>query len=199
MSIRRENGTFGADHGLSDHRFYPVWRAMMNRCYNTNSFAYDRYGKRGIEVLREWHDAQVFIEWLEENGYRKGLHIDRIDNDGDYCDDNCRVVSARTNSRNRSDNKRYLVNGEMLLAPEIEEVYGVKAETFRARVERYGQSPDEAIINKRKMPQYEWVIDDEVMSTRDIQDRFGISPHAFTQRVNRGWSAERAAKTPVGG
>lgn len=124
---------------------------MLARCENPNNKSYPRYGGRGVSVCAEWHDVKTFIAWLEANGYEKGLELDRKDNNGEYSPDNCRVVTPQQNSRNRRDNKRYLVHGEMLMPIEVQEKYGVKEATFRARVDQYGQSPEEALINKRKL------------------------------------------------
>ena len=86
----------------------------------------------------------MFIEWLESNGYKKGLEIDRKDNNSGYFPENCHIVTPQQNSRNRRDNKRHLVHGEMLLCIEVQEKYGIKEATFRARVDRYGQTPEAA-------------------------------------------------------
>ena len=147
------SGRFYIKHGLYHHPFYHIWQAMKDRCENPKNKNYPRYGGRGITLCAEWHDIAVFIAWLETNGYKKGLEIDREDNDLGYFPDNCRIVTPQQNSRNRRDNRRYLVHGEMLLAIEVEEKYGIKWQTFRARVNRYGQMPEEALINRRKLPQ----------------------------------------------
>lgn len=194
-----QDGRFEQTHGLTAHPFYPIWKAMTGRCENTNDQAYDRYGARGITVCDEWHDPSVFIAWLESNGYKKGLQLDREDNDKGYSPDNCRVVTRQENCRNRRDNVRYMVHGESLLAVEVEQKYGVKEMTFRARVDRYGQTPEQAIVNKRKLPQYEWEIDGRMMSAKEVSAEFGINANTFLTRVNRGWPAQRAAMTPVGG
>lgn len=62
---------------------------MMRRCYNENSVMYPTYGAVGIKVCDEWHDREVFRKWCEENGYMKGLRLNRIDSTKDYCQENC--------------------------------------------------------------------------------------------------------------
>lgn len=148
---RTELGVYATKHGLADHKWYPIWRSMVARCYNESSSSYPLYGGRGIDVCSKWRDEpSVFIQWLTDNGYTHDLQVDRIDNDAGYGPENCRVVSGSTNSRNRRDNRRYSVLGEMLLSCEVEERYGIKAATFRARVENYGWDENRAATQKTR-------------------------------------------------
>ena len=62
---------------------------MMRRCYNEKSIAYKDYGAKGIVVCEEWHDRENFRKWSHENGYVKGLRLNRIDSKGNYTPDNC--------------------------------------------------------------------------------------------------------------
>lgn len=62
---------------------------MMRRCYNEKNVAYNSYGGKGIKVCEEWHDREVFRKWCECNGWEKGLRLNRIDGNGDYCPQNC--------------------------------------------------------------------------------------------------------------
>jgi len=88
--------------GYSKHPLYSVLRSMKSRCYNKNVKNFKNYGGRGITLCEEWRrDARFFIRWGEKNGYRKGLQIDRINNDGNYEPDNCRFVTPRENLLNR--------------------------------------------------------------------------------------------------
>jgi hypothetical protein len=83
-----------------------VFGGIMTRCYNANHPRFHRYGGRGIKVCDEWlQNRASFREWAISNGYKKGLHIDRIDNNGDYSPENCRVITPFENSLNRSDSK----------------------------------------------------------------------------------------------
>lgn len=56
----------------------------------------------GIKVLKEWEDFKTFQVWALENGYKKGLHIDRKENDGNYEPTNCRFITLAENNRNTS-------------------------------------------------------------------------------------------------
>lgn len=90
-----------AIHGLSKHPLYHVWRGMLSRCYDTSHKSYVNYGGRGISVCAEWRfDVSKFIEDMYPN-YEKGLDLDREDNDGNYCQDNCRWVARKVNLRNK--------------------------------------------------------------------------------------------------
>ena len=78
-------------HGLSNHPLYRVWNGMKQRCKNPHDDFFYCYGARGIKVCSDWSENfKNFYKWAVENGYHKGLTIDRKDTDGDYCPDNCR-------------------------------------------------------------------------------------------------------------
>ena len=103
-------GCLHKKHGLYNHPLYAVYHSMKGRCENQNNSDYDRYGGRGIKVCDEWrNDLKKFYDWCIKNEWNKGLEIDRIDNDGNYCPENCRFVTTLENSHNRTllrnDNK----------------------------------------------------------------------------------------------
>ena len=97
-------------HGLSRHLLYKVWESMIARCYKTSSQFYHLYGGRGIKVCSSWKQGIViFYEWAMDNGYQKGLYLDRKDNNGNYEPSNCRFVTSKINMQNRSDSKYWWV------------------------------------------------------------------------------------------
>lgn len=89
-------------HGLSSHPAYGTWKSMMRRCYDNKHQSFARYGGRGITVCAVWAQSPViFIKWLVSNDWRKGLQIDRTNNDLGYSPENCRVVLPIINANNR--------------------------------------------------------------------------------------------------
>lgn len=89
----------GYKHGLTTHPCYRRWTSMKNRCYNVNSDDYINYGARGITVCDEWvNDIVAFCKWCDDNGYKDGLHIDRIDNNKSYSPDNCHFITQKENN-----------------------------------------------------------------------------------------------------
>ena len=89
---------------MDTNRIYSIWRHMNDRCYNTNNEWYHLYGGKGIKVCDEWKDYHTFREWALSNGYADNLSIDRIDNNGNYCSNNCRFADAVTQGNNTSRN-----------------------------------------------------------------------------------------------
>lgn len=92
-------------HGLSKSDIWIKYSHMKARCLNPHESNYYRYGGRGITVCKEWLDKngfENFVKWSEDHGYKEGLSLDRIDNDGNYEPSNCRWVPFRYQSFNRS-------------------------------------------------------------------------------------------------
>lgn len=91
---------------IKKHKLYRVYWGMKQRCYNPNQKHYNRYGGRGITVCEEWkNDFQAFYDWSMSHGYKEGLTIDRIDNDGNYEPSNCRWVTQAEQNLNKTQRK----------------------------------------------------------------------------------------------
>lgn len=100
-------------HGLSKHPLYSVWESMVSRCERVNSINYKYYGAKGIKVCRKWRDnPSSFVSWALDEGYKKGLQIDRINSNGDYEPKNCRFISKTENCR-RAGKKSKLTKSQV--------------------------------------------------------------------------------------
>lgn len=97
-------------HGMEGTRFYKTWRGMIERCNNKKRDSYNNYGGRGITVCNRWLDFKNFYDDMYSN-YNDGLQIDRIDTNGDYDVNNCRWVTPKENSNNRTNNRYIEIDG----------------------------------------------------------------------------------------
>lgn len=103
----------------------------MGRCYRENDNGFKSYGAKGIRVHSEWiKDKRTFEIWFLKQVKKLGLteeefiknssryHVDRIDTDGHYTPENCRVVTAQANQRNKKNRvvkKVISAEGEVLI------------------------------------------------------------------------------------
>ena len=72
-------------------------RNIKSRCSGQYE-KYKSYTRKGISVCHEWaSDTEAFVQWALSNGWKRSLTIDRIDNDGNYCADNCRWITNKQN------------------------------------------------------------------------------------------------------
>ena len=73
---------------------------MHARCSEKQpEFVKRRYFDRGIGVCDEWQEYLPFKAWALQNGWEKGLSLDRIDNSRGYSPDNCRFITQAENAR----------------------------------------------------------------------------------------------------
>ncbi len=95
----KENNIGLKTHGLTKHPLRAIRKAMLSRCNNKNNKFFKNYGGRGIEVCNDWTTSlQSFYDWAIAAGWKKGLSIDRINNDANYTPENCHWITVSENS-----------------------------------------------------------------------------------------------------
>ena len=112
---------------------------MKRRCYCSSSTNYKYYGGRGIEVCSEWKNSYSnFKQWALENGFEenKGLTLDRIDFNGNYCPENCRWITFKEQQRNKRNNLTVLFLGKVMTASELSKTLGIGYATIKWRIKQ---------------------------------------------------------------
>ena len=126
-------------------REYSAWVMMRSRCRNPNMREYPRYGGRGVKVCERWESFEAFL--ADMGAAPSPLHtLDRIDNDKDYCPDNCRWATRKEQARNRYVSRILECGGERRCLCDWAEHLGIPHQTIWHRLRR-GWSVERALNN----------------------------------------------------
>lgn len=126
-------------HGFYGTPTYKSWASMKYRCGRETS----RNNYKNIHYCQRW---EKFENFLEDMGVRPpGTSLDRIDPYGDYEPSNCRWADIFTQENNRTNNKKYLFEGEMLTLNQIAKKTNVSRSNLANKIYIYKMSIDEAV------------------------------------------------------
>ncbi len=180
-------------HGGSGTPVFNVWRAMRDRCRNPHNPAYHRYLGRGIAVCDRWHD---FANFRDDMGPRPSSShsIERIDNDGDYCPENCYWATWKEQANNRVTNRMLTHGGKTLHLSEWAEEIGIGYGTLTSRLS-LGWSPERALTTPLARAK-EITFRGETKTISGWAEETGISRDTIAQRLKLGWSTERTLTAP---
>jgi len=96
--------------GWKKTRIYNIYLQMQQRCNNPKKDYYSSYWWRWIKCLRKSFDEFISDMHNEYNKHvalhwEKQTTIDRIDNDWNYCKENCRRATYKVQGSNRRNSK----------------------------------------------------------------------------------------------
>lgn len=141
-------------HGMSRSSLYAAWSHMRSRCRNESHPYYSNYGGRGIGVCERWDRS--FEAFQADMGHPpgKGYSLDRIDNDGHYCPENCRWANKVVQNRNSRRLRWITIDGVTRYLTDWIIIKGMHPMTFHQRV-RDGMTPEEALITPLRRKVFE--------------------------------------------
>jgi hypothetical protein len=133
---------------IHNRRFEPeyyTWYSMKTRCGNTNHNDYKNWGARGITYDPRWEDFNAFFADMGPIP-GKGYCLERKDNNGNYCKDNCIWGLKIHQTRNQRNTKL-----SMEKAREIRKRYAAGGITMQALADEYGvvENNISAVIRNR--------------------------------------------------
>jgi hypothetical protein len=100
--VKNVIGIKNTKHGMKYSSEYCIWIGIKNRCLNSKSKDYSRYGAKGIIMCKEWIDS--FEQFYKDMGKRpENLSIERIDNTKGYFPENCKWADRSEQQRNKSN------------------------------------------------------------------------------------------------
>ena len=130
-------------HGMSKSPEFKVWKLMRNRCNNTDSPDYPRWGGRGIRVCPRW-DAS-FSDFYADMGPRPdGTSIERMDNNGNYDPGNCKWATDEEQAHNKRNNRVLVGMGKTQLLCDWAKETGISASLLHYHLKQ-GKTMDEII------------------------------------------------------
>lgn len=140
-------------HGMRNTKFYSIYHPMKDRCENPNKEQFAHYGGRGIKCL--WKSYEDFEKDMYES-YKSHVDkfgdnnttIERIDNNGNYCKENCRWATRKEQARNRRSNVLIEFNEQTKCLIEWAEIYDIPFKTLWWRIVK-AKWPVEVALTKQ--------------------------------------------------
>lgn len=187
-------------HGLSKHRLFPTWDAMMQRCYNEACHAFADYGGRGVKVCERWHDVTLFVADNEHLAL-PGLTLDRKDNDGSYTPGNVRWATRTEQSLNRRSNVVVTYAGRSQTIFEWARELNMPPRTLWSRLRVNDWSVADALttpVNKTNRRASIMTYNGRTDTIFNLARQAGLNPVVVTSRIRKwGWSVDKALSTPI--
>ena len=177
-------------------REYRAWKAMKARCQAPSYKNKGCYQKKGIKVCERWNSYENFIE--DMGRCPDGYSLDRIDNNGDYCPENCRWASWEEQAKNRGKfNKIFTYKGKTQCLKDWAKELKIKYVTLCMRIKRNPKASFEEIISFVD-PRAEKIMWENALYTREeLCNKYNIPLKNFYDRTHKGWPLEKILLTPI--
>ena len=206
---RRKRGADSTSyrHGGARTPLYRLWVNMQSRCYNPNVDGYRWYGARGITVCDRWReDFAVFQDWALSHGYDPALTIERIDNNGAYCPENCCFIPKAQQALNKRNNHRVVgpePDGTLVMKTVREWAQDPRCRvsyvTLRARVLRHEWPVERALTTPNTTAATYTVFGEEKSVRQWLEDpRCAVTRPTLRSRMSYDWPFDEALTFPVG-
>lgn len=168
---------------------YATWVGMLQRCTNPKNPRYYRYGGRGIKVCDEWWNS--FENFYEDMGAKPGPNysIERKDNNGDYCKENCVWATKLEQANNMSTNNLITYQGKTQTIAQWARELKQSASLISNRL-CHGWDVERALTTPSNYKMIAW--QGLSMSLSEWARYLGKPYATLEARLRRGWSVAKA-------
>ena len=144
--LRLLRASLATKHNRYHSPEYRSWAALKSRCFDPQNSAYHYYGGRGISVCERWTSFEHFYTDMGPRPSPKHS-IDRINNNGDYCRENCRWATSQEQCRNTRRTHLLTFEGKTLCVTDWALILGIDRHTIIRRLKR-GWSVEKTLSEK---------------------------------------------------
>ncbi len=136
-------------HGMTKTPEYKAWTSMKDRCYNSTLNQYKDYGGRGITICDRWLNS--FENFYEDMGQRPSQEysLDRVDNNGNYCKENCRWSTRKEQGNNKRNNHILEYDSQRLTIAEWSIKLNIDRNLIKNRL-KYGWPIEKALTTPKR-------------------------------------------------
>lgn len=121
-------------HWMAWSNIYAIWVTLYQRCNNINNKKYKNYWWRWIKCL--WKSFEEFHKDMWPI-YKKWLSIDRIDNNWNYCKENCKRINIGDQANNKTTTHRIIYEWEKYSMMQISKKLWINYSRLRSRLNRW--------------------------------------------------------------
>ena len=172
----RFTGEENRTHGQYATPLYKVWSSMKARCSNYKDKSYCNYGGRGIGVCGEWMKFEPFQDWATSSGYKKGLTLERKDNNAGYSPENCKWIPKGEQSSNTRRCKVITFQGETHNMKEWARRLDIPYGRLQQRM-YHGWDPQKALEVPFIKPRLRHLVSGKSLMRRRVQETTGIATY----------------------